>query len=89
MPAAKQPIAGDVVVYHDEGGRAHNALCTTDWGGCINVLHLSGNDTEKDQYGRQSKHVCSVSHVSDSAVHGRNWRWPDEKANEYKEPVSS
>lgn len=89
MPATKQPQPGNHVVYHDERGTAHEALCTTDWGGCINVLYVSGDVSKKDQYGRQIERESSVIHASDSSVHGRYWRWPDEKANEYKQPVAT
>lgn len=40
---------------------------------CINVVFVSGNEAEKDQYGRQIKHETSVSHMSTQSA-GRFWK---------------
>lgn len=83
---------GDVVVYHDTKGKAHNALVTTAWGddkSAINLAYVSGDDAERDQYGRQTKRESSVTHVSRSGVHGRYWRKPDEEPNEYAAPSAA
>lgn len=85
----KQPQPGDHVVYHDERGNPHQALCTTDWGGCINVLFVSSDGTKKDQYGRQIERESSVVHVKTTSVHGRYWRWPIEEPHPYVQPVAS
>jgi hypothetical protein len=87
MAEERKPVPGDAVVYHDEVGSPHSALCTTDWGMCINVLFVSADNAKTDQYGRQIERQSSVSHAK-HAAHGRYWRWPDEVANQYKKPVS-
>lgn len=85
----KEVTAGDVVVYHDEVGEAHNALVTsggfeygddkiTCW---INVLWVSDDKAKTDNYGRQIERASSVTHVSKTTAWGRYWRWPEQEAN--------
>ena len=84
---------GDVVIYHDERGVAHNALLTSAWEGTenptVNLLFVSGNESEQDSYGRQMKRESSVIHVSTSTVHGRYWRRAMESPIPYKAPASA
>jgi len=81
---------GDAVIYHDEKSEAHNALVTVWWGPkCWNLLYISSNENEKDQYGRQIKRESSVTHASISGVHGRYFRFADEQANEYAAPLQA
>jgi hypothetical protein len=89
MAEHKQPMPGDHVIYHDPLGRPLQALCTADWGGCINVLFISGDGNKKDQYGRQIERETSVAHKKDTNVHGRYWRWPHEDARPVVQPVAS
>jgi len=85
----KQPVPGDVLVWHDPKGVPHNALRTVNWGTCINLVLVSGDENKKDQYGRQIEHQTSISHVSQNKTHGFNWRWPGEKQNPYTPPISA
>lgn len=85
----KQPMPGDRVIYHDPVGTPHEALCTTNWGSCINVVFISSDENKKDTYGRQIERESSVSHKLNNTAHGRYWRWPDEVANGFTAPVAS
>jgi len=93
------PKVGDVVVWCDPKGRDHHALVTANWGAkpthpaeygpVINVVFVSGNETELDSYGRQIARETSVSHARcPGTPHGRYWRWPAEDRNEYVPPSS-
>jgi len=92
----KHPQVGDVVVYHDENGGAHNALVTAYWGdpttdayiGCLNLVFISTDDSRRDQYGRQIERFTSISHKSAQHTHGFYWRWSDEEPNGYTPPTS-
>ncbi len=88
MSEYKKAVVGDVVIFRDPSGKDHNAIVTIDHGGCINLLHVSSDSARQDQYGRQIERPTSVSHQSQNQAHGFNWRWPDEKPNEYQPPVS-
>jgi hypothetical protein len=82
---------GDAVVYHDEKGTPHNALLTAAWEddtGVVNLVFVSGDESEHDAYGRQTKRESSVTHVSKTTVHGRYWRKSDEQPRPYSAPVS-
>ncbi len=80
---------GDHVVYHEPDGTARNAVVTANWGSCLNVVYTSGDTNRTDSYGRQIERATSVPHISDSGVHGMNWRWPNEQPNEFKPPIES
>jgi len=84
---------GDVVIYHDERGVAHNALLTSAWEGTenptVNLVYVSSDPDMHDSYGRQIKRESSVIHVSTSTVHGRYWRRPLESPIPYKAPASA
>ena len=79
---------GDPIVYHDPVGKAHNAICTANWGMCINFVYVSSDESKTDQYGRQIERQTSMSHASANNVHGFYWRFLDEEPNPYKPPVS-
>lgn len=83
---------GDVVVYHDPRGEAHNALVTCVHNRapyyCVNLVLVSGNEDDRDQYGRQTRRVTSVLHGSNMGVHGNYWRRPEEAPNPYTPPES-
>ncbi len=86
----KSAEIGSVVIYTTPKGVDCNALVTAVWGhsaACLNVVFVSPDDSKRDDYGRQTQRESSVSHVSVSGVHGRNWRWPGEVKPEYKEPL--
>lgn len=81
---------GQVVVYVDEYGKAHNALVTIWWGldhlgepgltvPCCNVVYVSGDPKKDDTYGRQIERATSVVHRSSQPAHGSYYRWPDEE----------
>ena len=84
---------GAAVVYHDEHGNPHNALLTSVWGKredapAVNLVFVSGDEAEHDNYGRQTKRESSVTHVSRTNVHGRYWRFADETPRPYVAPAS-
>ena len=89
MPTQKRPVPGDVVVYHDPKGNPHNAICTCDWGGCINLVVVSDDPDKKDQYGRQIERHTSVADRGPERAHGMYWRWPDEAPVPFKAPLST
>lgn len=86
----RRPRIGEHVVYCDPKGVDHDALCTIDWGGCINVVYVSDDESKQDQYGRQiERNATSVTDGdNESAAHGRYWRFPDDPRREYKPPVA-
>ena len=75
---------GDTVTLVDEYGTSHNALVTTvftsghpgDNGPCpsVNVVYVSRDESQIDQYGRQIARKTSVVHESNQAAHGMFWR---------------
>lgn len=83
---------GDAVIYHDPTGVPYNALLTSAWEGtenpAVNLVYVSGEQNDHDAYGRQIKRESSVSHKSNSNVHGRYWRRAEEEPNPYIPPAS-
>lgn len=83
---------GDPVVYHDPKGQPYNALVTCVHTRaphhCVNLVIVSNDENERDQYGRQIRRVTSVYHGSYAAVHGVYWRRHGEAPNAYTEPAS-
>lgn len=78
---------GDAVVFVDPVGVSHNAVVTTlfDNGDpesypnpSINLVYVSDDGSETDQYGRQIKRNTSVVHKSNQFAHGMYWRRVDE-----------
>jgi len=69
-------IIGDHVIYVDPKGVEYNALVQHIWSEtCINLVHLSDNIAEEDNYGRQIKHATSVQHQTIMAgVPGFYWK---------------
>lgn len=73
---------GTVVEYVDEFAVSHLALVTRQWAdddafgktASINLVHVTGNPAETDQYGRQTKHVTSVVPEPQQSAHGRFYR---------------
>lgn len=71
---------GDVVEYVDEFAKPHLAIVTSKYIGAaapapsINVVFVSDNENETDQYGRQIKRETSVVPEANQAAHGRFWR---------------
>lgn len=70
---------GDSIRYVDEFGKAHNALVTADHQPSekrpsVNLVYVSTEDSETDQYGRQIKRATSVVHKDNQGAHGRYWR---------------
>lgn len=73
------PVVGQVVVYVDEVGVAHQALVTAYWGGdrpdgALNLVYVSSDSEKSDPYGRQIERASSVSRESEHTAHGRFWR---------------
>lgn len=71
---------GDHVIYVDPKCIEHDALVThvwsdTDVSRCINLVFVSDNPDEEDNYGRQIKHASSVQHQSCmQGVPGLYWK---------------
>jgi hypothetical protein len=83
------PQVGDSVIFCDTHGVDHNGLITVVHNAnCVNLLHISGDISKQDQYGRQIERPSSVSRMSDSTAHGYYFRFPDEIKKPYKEPLS-
>lgn len=69
------------MVYIDPQNMAHMALVTADWNiteedplGSVNLVYVSDNTEETDQYGRQIKRDTSVPHETKQSAPGRKWR---------------
>lgn len=81
---------GDVVVFHDERGEPHSALVNCIHSRapyyCVNLVLVSANENERDQYGRQIERRTSVQHASAVGAHGMYWRRDDERPNVYTQP---
>ncbi len=85
----KELEVGDLVVYCDPKGNDHKALVTAVWTPtCINLVLVSPDSEKQDSYGRQIERQTSMTHVSESEVHGFYWRRPDEEKNPYKAPLA-
>lgn len=81
METYVDPHAGKRVIYTDEVSRPHEALVTICHGGelgkhAINLVYVSDDPSEKDQYGRQIKRASSVSAESTGTAHGRFYKVP-------------
>tara|TARA_R110000868_G_scaffold118613_4_gene314548 strand:- start:762 stop:1025 length:264 start_codon:yes stop_codon:yes gene_type:complete len=86
----REPQLGEAIVYCDPTGVDYDALITAVWGTtCINLLFVSGDENRKDSYGRQVERQTSMSHVSQSQVHGFYWRFKEDKSNPYKAPLQT
>lgn len=46
---------------------------------CINLLYVSSEESEQDQYGRQIKREASVVHIASNTAGANCWQWPDEE----------
>ncbi len=80
---------GEVVIFTDSKSVDHNAIVTIVWGMyCINLIRLSDNPDEKDQYGRQIKRETSVQFMSETTAHGNYFRYPNQEKKEYAPPVN-
>lgn len=73
---------GDTVTFVDERRKEHAALVTETFmagepgnmiASCINLLYVSGNEKERDEYGRQIKRMTSLVHAS-SQSEGNYWK---------------
>ena len=50
----RTPSVGDLVIFHDSRGVAHNTLVTVIYSpSCINGVYVSGDESRQDLYGRQ------------------------------------
>jgi hypothetical protein len=81
-------VIGSAVTYVDPVGVEHDAIVTARFDGAyndsaeainpamaINVVYVSGDPAETDQYGRQIKRETSVQgEASGVTAHGRFWR---------------
>ncbi len=70
---------GDAVRYIDAHGKQHAAIVTQVWSqaaptqASINLVYVSGDDSETDQYGRQIKRKTSIVHKDDQGAPGNYW----------------
>ena len=74
---------GDPIVFVDPVGDSHNAVVTTLFDNndperypnpSVNLVYVSKDANETDQYGRQIKRNTSVVHKSNQFAHGMYWR---------------
>lgn len=96
MSERRAPNVGDLCVYHDPKGKPSNALITAVWGPyMINIVFVSNDGTQRDDYGRQIKRETSIPMIGypfgqpnaeGSLVHGNYCRWPEEEPVPYREP---
>lgn len=77
-----KPTVGDHVRYCDERGVHHHALVQAVWEKeyegkpvpiGLNLVYISTNVAEMDQYGRQIKHAASVIHKSGQSAPANYW----------------
>ena len=71
------PTVGDAVIFVDERRKQHCALVTevhgTDEAPSVNLLYVSDDENERDNYGRQIKRQSSVVHDDDQSGGGNCW----------------
>jgi hypothetical protein len=70
---------GGSVEFSDPVGTKHDAIVTAVWGNpesnpSVNLVYVSDDESETDQYGRQIKRNTSVVHESNQSAHGMFWR---------------
>lgn len=70
---------GDHVVFCDEMSIDHDALVTAIWSTSMNLVIVSKNEKEEDQYGRQIKRPSSIVHMKDQGALGNYWRFSEEE----------
>jgi hypothetical protein len=76
----KQEV-GKAVTYVDEKGIEHIAIITAIWESeyphtgkpGLNLVYVSDNETETDNYGRQIKRVSSIIHKVGQPAPGNFW----------------
>lgn len=90
MSEERTPIVGEHVVFCDSSSVDHDALVTVVHGPyCVNLLYVSGNEKEQDQYGRQINRQSSVPIGRDGySAHGMYFRYPDQPRIQYREPIA-
>lgn len=68
---------GDSITYVDEYAIPHRGLVTNVFGttpvSAINLIYVSHDTNEIDQYGRQIKRETSVVPKTQQTAHGRYW----------------
>lgn len=86
MSELRKPTIGQYVIYVDPLSVPHDALITyvpEQWQESYgqvwtNVVWASGDETRKDNYGRQFERQTSTSHISKAHAPGNYWCFPDE-----------
>lgn len=81
---------GDSVIFVNSRGEHRPALVTQTWGKdgtkeydpaeahlSINLVFVTDNPAETDQYGWQTKHETSVPHKSNQSAPGYYWFQPE------------
>lgn len=82
MADMKTVKTGSLVTFVDPVGKEHPAMVTAVWGrsvdceeaSSVNLVLVSDNDAEQDQYGRQIKRETSIVHQSKQSAPGFYWR---------------
>jgi hypothetical protein len=70
---------GKACVFVDPVGKAHAALITEVWGPqCVNVVYVTDEDGQSDNYGQKLVRSTSVMHGSVQQAHGNYWLLPGE-----------
>lgn len=70
---------GKACVFVDPVGKAHDALITEVWGKqCVNVVFVTDEDNQRDDYGQKLVRFTSVMHGSVQQAHGNYWLLPGE-----------
>ena len=88
IPTEKRSV-GDQVIFSDPLGRDHPALVTAVWSEtCVNLVFVSGDETRKDQYGRQLERQSSCVHGSQMHTHGNYWYMANEEPNPIAQAVT-
>jgi len=66
---------GDHVVFVDSRGIEHDALTTAVWSEtCVNLVYVSLEPNERDDYGNQIKRETSVVNASLQSAPGNYWK---------------
>ena len=77
--ATREQHRGKACVYVDPTGKAHDAVITEVHGPqCINLAHVTDDESQYDSYGLKLMRATSVMHGSIQQAHGNYWLLPGE-----------
>ena len=74
----KLVAVGGLVTFHDTRGVERAALVTAVHGSpenkpAINLVYVSGDENQTDDYGRKTVRASSVVHEDNQSAHGNYW----------------